>query len=138
MVRTEQEAKEFYGADAAEWLARWDAGDTVWTIEMGGLGPGYEQALQIAAAEIIRFMLAQAYNASAWEDKDFWKKTREEIEQWSFADGPIKELGLSGAQWGAAMNIAVNFYRDGPVKALTDDNLKDRHIQVSKTFPKAA
>ena len=30
--------------DAAEQLRRWDAGDSIWTVEMGGLGPGYEQA----------------------------------------------------------------------------------------------
>lgn len=29
-----------------EALARWDAGETVFTAEMGGLGPGYEQAIQ--------------------------------------------------------------------------------------------
>src|SRR5947207_3276662 len=41
--RTEAEDKEqseieSYGADATDWLARWDAGRSVWSIEMGGMG----------------------------------------------------------------------------------------------------
>lgn len=34
-----------YGKDAQEWLSRWDEGRSVWSISMGGFGPGYEQAL---------------------------------------------------------------------------------------------
>src|SRR5690349_6978437 len=41
--------EESYGKDAAVWVARFDEGRSVWSIEMGGLGPGYEQALQITA-----------------------------------------------------------------------------------------
>lgn len=41
--RTEEEDCEeqevaMYGADAADWLARWDSGKGVWSIEMGGIG----------------------------------------------------------------------------------------------------
>src|SRR5581483_2130454 len=50
--RTEAEDEEYretqlYGTNAADWLARWDAGRAVWSIEMGGLGPGYEQCIHI-------------------------------------------------------------------------------------------
>ena len=60
--RTEAEQKEhcvnlIYGKDAAEWLERWDAGKPVWSVSMGGIGPGYEQALQIAAAETVRRLI---------------------------------------------------------------------------------
>jgi len=53
--RTEAEDKEkheidTYGADAADWLKRWDDGGTCWSIEMGGFGPGYEQCIHITAA----------------------------------------------------------------------------------------
>jgi hypothetical protein len=46
----------------------------------------------------------------------------------------IQPLGLSGAQWGAAMNIAACFYRMGPREALKAID-KDRRILVSKNFP---
>ena len=58
-MMTQQEADKFYGKDAVEWLRRWDAGEGVWSIEMGGIGPGYEQCIQITAAEILRYMIAE-------------------------------------------------------------------------------
>lgn len=139
--RTEAEAKEYffastYGKDAAEWLARWDAGERVWSVEMGGLGPGYEQAIQIAAAEILRYMLDNALNTTeSWDDSAVWMRDRAAIEAASFEHPVIRKLGLSGAQWGAAMSIASNLYRRGPIAALTDEAVKDRKIQVSKHFP---
>ena len=39
---------------ASEALARWDAGGSVFTLEMGGLGPGYEQVIHIVVFELIR------------------------------------------------------------------------------------
>lgn len=127
-----------YGADASDWLKRWDDGQSVWTIEMGGLGPGYEQCIHMTAAECVRFFLAGKYEASLWEDRDIWKKVRDDLEAASFENATIKALGLSGAQWGAAVNIAVQIYRRGPRAVMTDAALKDRHIQVSKNFPQAA
>lgn len=141
--RTEAEDKEhgdiaLYGADIADWLKRWDEGRSVWSIEMGGLGPGYEQCIQITTAEIVRRMIAQKYDGQKWANKDDWKRDREEIEKWSFDNERIKALGLSGAQWGAALNLAAHLYQDGPRKVLTDKRVEDRKIQVSRNFPVAA
>ncbi len=139
--RTEEEDKarheiELFGEDAADWLARWDAGKTVWSIKMGGLGPGYEQAIQITAAEILRHLLEAKYDAEAWQDKDAWKRDREAIEKAGFANKTISDLGgITGAQHGAAMNIAVCLYRDGPRHIMGLEEIKDRHIQVSRDFP---
>lgn len=129
---------DLYGADAADWLARWDAGRGVWSIEMGGLGPGYEQCIHITAAEILRHLLAAKYDAALWQDKDTWARDRELIEKDGFANPVIEKLGLSGAQWGAAMQVATKLYMDGPRKIMNLSELKDRHIQVSKNFPQAA
>lgn len=126
---------QLYGATIAEWLERWDSGKGVWSIEMGGLGPGYEQAIQVTLAEVIRHMLKEDYIAHAWEDNEIWKQDYEKIEQWGFKDEKIKSMGLSGAQWGAAVNLARHLYKDGPIKTFTDERVKDRHIQVSKNFP---
>lgn len=142
--RTEAEEAEHaeiqsYGKDAADWLARWDAGKGVWSIEMGGLGPGYEQAIQITAAEVLRHLLAENYDHSAWvADNDTWLRDREMIEKAGFANPKIEKLGLSGAQWGAAMQLATKLFMDGPRKIMTDPAVKDRHIQVNSHFPIAA
>jgi len=140
--RTEEEQKEkseidIYGADAADWLKRWDEGLLVWTIEMGGLGPGYEQCIHITCAEILRIMLTKGYDSSKWDDIETWKKDREEIEQMSDKNPIIKALGLSGAQWGAALNLAGHFYRRGPRTVMKDERTKNRRIQVERTFPES-
>jgi len=126
-----------YGADAADWLARWDEGRTVWSIEMGGLGPGYEQCIHITAAEVLRHLLAKRYDAEKWEDREQRKRDLDEIEKAAFANPTIGALGLSGAQWGAALNVATMLYIRGPRATLTDESVKDRLIQVSRTFPGA-
>lgn len=120
---------QLYGADAADLLSRWDAGKTVFTVEMGGFGPGYEQCIHITCFEILRFLLFKEYDTAAWESEDAWKRDREAIETYGFAHRRIKELGLSGAQWGAALQLAVLYYRDGPRVVL--NKCKDRQIQTS-------
>lgn len=130
---------ELYGADAAEWLKRWDAGRTVWTIEMGGLGPGYEQCIHIIAAEMLRYWLDGKFDHSLWQDKDLWQTIRDDMDKVLFKNPVIVALGgPTGAQWGAARSIAASIYMRGPVAIMSDPQVKDRHIQVSKDWPKAA
>ncbi len=139
--RTVAEDKQYqdaqlYGADAKDWLDRWDAGSGVWSIEMGGLGPGYEQAIQIAAAEILRVMLDRKFDALPWKEVDGrWTADRAAIEAVVMELRAVKVLGLSGAQLGAAFALAREIYRQGPVALFADRALKDRHIQVCRTFP---
>ena len=137
--RTEEQEKEHrevesYGADAADWLSRWDEGRLVWSISMGGFGPGYEQAIQITAAEILRHLLERQYDAATWSDSEKWQRNRKEIESAGFANAKIDALGLSGAQWGAALHLAVQLYRRGPRAIMADEQVKDRHIQVRRNF----
>lgn len=126
---------EAYGADAADWLKRWDEGKGVWSIEMGGLGPGYEQAIQITAAEVLRHLLSAKYDTAQWAEHETWKRDRDAIDKAGFANPVITALGLSGAQWGAALSLAIALYRRGPRAALTDEAVKDRKIQVCREFP---
>lgn len=134
----EKQDIELYGASAADWLERWDAGRSVWSIEMGGLGPGYEQCIQITAAEILRHMVGKGYDWAKWENPDEWKRVRDEIEEAGFKNPIIEKLGLSGAQWGGAMNLASCIFRMGPRGVMRDERVKDRKIQVQRTFPVAA
>jgi hypothetical protein len=138
--RTEEEDKEkweidLHGADATDWLKRWDEGGIVWSISMGGFGPGYEQSIQIACVEVLRFLLEKEYNVSTWEDRKVWEHCRCKIEEAGFKNPVIEKLGLSGAQWGAAVNLAVHFYRRGPRAIMTDPEVKHRHIQIQRSFP---
>lgn len=126
---------DLYGADAADWLRRWDAGQTVWSISMGGLGPGYEQCIQIVVAEILRHLLERKYDVAAWDSLPVWEKDHAEIDEASWSNPRVKKLGPSGAQWGAAMELAASLYRYGPRTLMTDERTKDRHIQVRRSFP---
>ena len=132
---TQEQKESFYGKDAAEWLRRWDNGEIVWSIEMGGLGPGYEQCIQIAAAEVLRYYLKTKPDVNVFADQEKYTKFREKRDV-EMPNSVVDMLGLSGAQHGAACNLAGFLYRFGPV-AFTDKDkkLEDRIIQVSKTFP---
>lgn len=141
--RTEAEDREhreieMYGADAADWLARWDAGRGVWSIEMGGIGPGYEQCIQITAAENLRWLLANKIDADAEFTGDKWQSVRERMQTAAFANPVVEKLGLSGAQWGAAVSLATALYKQGPRQIMADPKMADRKIQTRRTFPQAA
>lgn len=138
--RTEAEDKFhqntlLYGSNPTEWLKRWDAGQTVWSIEMGGLGPGYEQAIQIAAAEILRHLLEKSYDAMGWLSSNAWANDRAAIETYGFANARVQALQLSGAQWNAALSLATALYKNGPIALALDARNKERLIQVSRRFP---
>jgi len=138
--RTKEEEKEkhlvdTYGANVEDWLARWDADKTVWSVELGGLGPSYEQAIQITVAELVRIQINKAYNHTNWDDKTKWQKDRDDIETTAFTVPAIEKLGLSGSQFGAAMNMSTRLYSQGPIKLLSNPEVKDRLIMVQKYFP---
>jgi hypothetical protein len=130
--------KEMYGETAQEWLDRWDREESVWSIEMGGLGPGYEQAIQITTAELIRIILDAGYDCNKWanpDDPTDWNRDREKIQDAAFENETLKPLGLSGAQYGAALFLAAKLCIYGPKKLMTDPKIKSRKIQVSRRFP---
>ena len=126
---------QMYGADAADWLSRWDADNSVWSIEMGGLGPGYEQCIQITAAEIVRELIKSGIDL---DDENARDKFNKKLDSLVMKRSPVKELGLSGAQWGAACNLASFIYKNGPRAMMRDERVKDRHIQVQRKFPQVA
>lgn len=130
----EADAIELYGANAEDWLARWDAGRSVWSISMGGFGPGYEQALQVTAVELLRELISSKPDASKWTDSDEWRACRDNLEV-VIEREPVKSLGVSGAQWGAAITLAAHLYAEGPAKLMAVNVEKARHIQIQKNFP---
>ena len=139
--RTEAEEKErfeieMYGADAADWLRRWDRRTNRVVYLDGGIGPGYEQSIQITTAEMLRHLLAKADNQQAMKI-GVWILAWGEIDTMASTNPRITALGLSGSQWQAAKNLAEQLYTRGPRAVMTDERVKDRQIQVNRTFPGA-
>ncbi len=118
-------------------LAAWDRGEPVWTCDMGGMGPGYEQCIQIMGFEMLRAMLA---HPGDWlkmigdEGRDEWRKYRDMIEALPEVKAVVSYLGPSGAQFGAAMNIASVFAMNGYSRGV-EMVPQARRIQVQKSFP---
>jgi len=138
--RTREEDKvkaqeDLYGATCEEWLRRWDANEIVHSVSMGGMGPGYEQCIQVTAAEILRLLLRDKPKITTDMDEEVWKKLRDDLYSKIDKVRAVSRLGRSGAQVGAAMSLATLLYMRGPIDALTDEKIKDRHIQVRKRFP---
>ena len=119
----------------ADLIKAWDANDNIWSVELGGLGPGYEQAIQILAFEIVRDNLHKDYSNFA--------ATKSPLEDYLFGwDETVKRLdkklgGFSGAQVGVAKWLAGNILMRGyPVFiAAMDCEPKNHMIQVNKRFP---
>ena len=123
-----------YGSSCKDWLKRWDKDEPVWSVSMGGLGPGYEQCIQIMVAEMLRYLVRKDTCLEELMDDDL-AEFNTEFEHWAEQADFIKKLGPSGAQYGAAKNLALVLWQKGPVEALTDPVIKERLIMVSKTFP---
>lgn len=115
-----------------EMIAKWDAGEPVQSLEMGGIGPGYEQAIQILMMEILR-------------DERDTDTTGDRSQYWADAtvarcDKPC--LGFSGSQVGAAKSLAWGFLEHGPdgfwdhLEKVAPERRKDM-IFVSNKFPQA-
>jgi len=113
-------------------LVRWDQGSTVWTVEMGGLGPGYEQCIQIGAFELCKAMI----DAPMPEDDE---------EKQKLFDAKLHELcktipvldGITGEQAGAMISVAYKFIKFGYNEMMNKAD-SGRRIMVSKNFPAMA
>ncbi|MGR3177272.1 MAG: hypothetical protein ACUZ8E_04380 [Candidatus Anammoxibacter sp.] len=67
------------------------------------------------------------------EEEGYWEDYRKGRDESLWVEGsPCKDLGLSGAQAGAAGNISYMFYLHGPAKAIGMVE-KDRIIKVSNS-----
>lgn len=118
---------------AREALEAWDRGEVICTIEMGGLGPGYEQCIHIAAMEAIRAFVDQPGLILDEPDTD---KMNDRLNQALWGNATVSALHLSGAQAGAAKNLAYNALKHG-WRAMLGQVKQDRRIMVSRTFPGA-
>jgi hypothetical protein len=121
-------------ADAIE---RWDRGEPITTVEMGGFGPGYEQAIQAFVVEILR----DANDANADGVRHFNSKGRAAGDAFrALAEKTLSRVnehlgGITGMQFGAALELAFMFHRDGWKKVIKTAP-RERIIQVSTFWPR--
>ena len=116
-----------FPADCRELLKLWDDGQCIWSVEMGGLGLGYEQGIQILAIEMIRDNLDIPLPEKP--SLNWGSSTVDRIDK-KLPDGSFSCGGFSGAQFGAARLLKL-----GP-KVFYDSIPEDRKILVSKFFPR--
>lgn len=128
---TEEEMNEaLYGRTAKDLLTRWDEGKSVFSLERGGLGPGYEQAIQVLAIELVR----DSINAPI-----------PEVPAPSWGDWTVHRIdkacgGFSGAQVSAAKWLAWKWLTIGPMALIAlakEQGHTEDLIQVSKFWPRA-
>ena len=136
MEKVEIKPGDLYSETVNDMLERWDNLDTIWSVELGGLGPGYEQALQIAMVELCRAMqMETALTVVVDGEERFVDKWDEELHK---INRRFK-LGLSGAQSSAAKLLAYKFSVKGPRAALMsfkEEGMEDeRLIQVDNSWP---
>ena len=130
---------EMYCETAREALEAWDRGDSVFTLEMGGLGPGYEQCIHVAAFEVVRDMLNEPVPPEG--DKEAWKAWSLKADVALHRADKFPGMGMSGAQAGAAKSLALQFLRHGPraflewLKTTAPDRVADI-MQVPREMPR--
>jgi hypothetical protein len=127
-------------SDNEEAIERWDSGQALWSIELGGLGPGYEQAIQILVVEIVRDALASTHPVSDYVRENGTKLFQDLADKTAHKHNETC-LGFTGAQVGVATSFAFKIVTEGWPKVLeeirADPQLKERMIQISWKWPKA-
>ena len=128
IIKTLTGERSLHPANIPEALARWDAGESLFSVEMGGLGPGYEQAIQIAFIELLRACFGKVDAKSNIED------VRKVLDEETHRISKEMDLRLSGAQAGVAQNLAWNFLQHDSWVDTLNTVAKERLIQISKRF----
>jgi len=113
-----------------DYLAAWDSGQVVQSIAMGGLGPGYEQAIQVLMIEILR---ALNEIPCTHDTKTINQAVGDAMRQHEHLKG---WKGLSGAQVCSAKKLAHVIRTNGIASSLAMVG-GDRHISISRHFVEA-
>ena len=120
-------------ATAGELVEAWDRGETIWTLDMGGMGPGYEQAIQIAAVEFARANLG--FTRTDDEKADTRRFEAACTETLHAIDEDLG--GLSRAMFWAATWLAWQWVCNGGPQALIERSRANDQIQCSRWWPRA-
>jgi len=129
-----------------ELIQAWDRNECIHSIEMGGIGPGYEQAIQTGIFETIREfnhsdrLTQKLKEASESRDDDQYNATLDEALRAAMDKYGRCLNGLSGAQAGAIKSaaglIVVYGYNEAMDRARGQGIERDRFIITRKEFPR--
>lgn len=112
---------------------KWARGENVWSAELGGIGPGYEQAIQVLLWEILARWPHKTLARNP-EEKQYPAEYNEHVEK-VVHDLDQQCGGFSGAQVGAAKGTAFQFLVYG-YDHMMGKLEEERKILVSKHWPK--
>lgn len=109
-------------------LSLWDEGSPVTTIEMGGIGPGYEQSIHIGVFELMRQTGKSLESGEVLEDLDGYlhKNLMEVLSGWN--------LGLTGSQASAIQHLAHAYVTKG-YRSTIESFPTERRIIISTWWP---
>lgn len=114
-------------------LYKWDNLEPIETIEMGGLGPGYELGIQTAAIEFLREGLNVPLEGP---EEDYYRVFWEGICVEALAKRDEALGGITGAMYGAAKQLSWFWLHNGGPHALVEMIKKEypnrKIIQCSK------
>ncbi len=113
-------------AELMKHVEDFDNGKEVKTVIMGGITNGYEIAIQTLAIEIMRILMV----VKIPEKQEAFQSLLSKAEKGAFE--VVKDYGYSGAQVGAAKNIAAIYYRQTPSGALSKMDDLERIITIKK------
>jgi len=114
-----------------ELLTMWDDGQTIWAPQLGGLGPGYDQAIMVATIEFAREALSHGEKIK--RTPEVWAEICDHVTN----TNPLVK-GISGAMYGVAKWLAARWYYDGPRRVIQDYNREGQGhkiLQYSRHFP---
>ena len=107
-----------------EALAAWDRGEPIQTCQMGGISDGYEKAIHIMGMEMLRAMETRPFDWEAYEQADDaaqklkWEAYYDLIDAQFNVKSAVDQVDPTGAQFGAAMNLASMIHRNGYEEAI--------------------
>jgi hypothetical protein len=107
-----------------EVIDKWKKGESLFTVELGGLGPSYEQALQNFLFDLFAYLVDNKIPIKKLTTGKKYSKIYYDICS-KVTDG----RDLSGAMFDVAKGTAYQFYRYG-YKEMMNKAPNDRTIQI--------
>jgi hypothetical protein len=105
-------------------IRKWKKGESVWSVSLGGIGPSYEQAIQVLLFEIVCSWANGPLIDEQGKITLFFEKHCEKVAN------SLTAWGLSGAQYSSAMISAAQILKFG-YSEMMNKAPQDRLIQVS-------